>query len=96
MKIEDVTLVCGDCGSEFTFSAEEQEFFMEKGFQTPKRCKPCRLARKQRSSFGTGFRERRLYSAICAECGQDAQVPFKPREDKPVYCRECYQKRRRY
>ena len=40
-------LTCADCGREFTFTAEEQEFFREKGFNPPKRCKECRQAKKE-------------------------------------------------
>ena len=44
---EDKTLVCRDCGQEFVFTAGEQEFYAEKGFQNePTRCKACRQARK--------------------------------------------------
>ena len=43
----DKTLVCKDCGQEFTFTAREQEFYAEKGFTNePQRCKTCRDARK--------------------------------------------------
>ena len=39
-----------------------------------------------------GAREaRQMYTATCASCGNEAQVPFQPRGDKPVYCRDCYQ-----
>ena len=90
MAFEDRTLTCKECGAEFTFSASEQEFYAEKGFQNdPARCPECRVARKrQRSS------EREMHTVICAECGSETQVPFKPREDRPVYCRDCYQKQR--
>ncbi len=52
--MEDKTLVCKDCGSEFVFTKGEQEFFKEKGFENePVRCPNCRKARKnQRNSFG--------------------------------------------
>ncbi len=44
---EDKTLVCKECGNEFTFTAGEQEFYAEKGFvNEPQRCKSCRDARK--------------------------------------------------
>ena len=44
---EDKTLVCKDCGNEFIFTAGEQEFYAEKGFENePQRCKDCRIARK--------------------------------------------------
>ena len=40
---EDKILVCKDCGAQFTFTAGEQEFYAEKGFQNePVRCKACR------------------------------------------------------
>ena len=37
---------------------------------------------------------RQMYPATCSECGRDTEVPFQPRSDKPVYCRECFQLRR--
>ena len=44
---EDKILVCKECGNEFTFTAGEQEFYAERGFQNePQRCKACRDARK--------------------------------------------------
>ncbi len=35
-----------------------------------------------------------LYPAVCASCGKETQVPFLPRGDRPVYCRECFGQRR--
>jgi CxxC-x17-CxxC domain-containing protein len=37
---------------------------------------------------------RQMYPAVCSNCGKDTEVPFMPRSDKPVYCRECFQERR--
>lgn len=37
---------------------------------------------------------RQMYPAVCSSCGKDTEVPFEPRSDKPVYCRECFQERR--
>jgi CxxC-x17-CxxC domain-containing protein len=31
-----------------------------------------------------------LFDATCAKCGVDCQIPFKPRSNKPVYCRDCF------
>lgn len=39
---------------------------------------------------------RKMYKAVCAECGKECEVPFKPDPDKPVYCKECYAKRRKF
>lgn len=91
--MEDKKLVCEDCGQEFVFSGEEQEFYAMRGFQEPKRCKPCRARRKEQRG-GRGFGQKQMYPAVCADCGQETEVPFKPREDRPVYCRDCYLKRR--
>ena len=35
-----------------------------------------------------------MYPAVCSNCGKETEVPFQPRTDKPVYCRECFQDRR--
>ncbi|MGB6680012.1 MAG: CxxC-x17-CxxC domain-containing protein [Candidatus Bathyarchaeia archaeon] len=40
--------------------------------------------------------ERKMFKIKCSDCGQDSEVPFEPSGDRPVYCRDCYQKRRRY
>ena len=53
---QDKDLICKDCGQAFTFTAGEQEFFQERGFSEPIRCKTCRDSRKaQKSDRGGGF-----------------------------------------
>lgn len=91
---EDKTLNCCECGSDFVFSASEQEFYEEKGFTNePRRCPTCRQARKQRMG-GSDRPQREMFETVCAECGQDTMVPFRPSDDRPVYCRECFSARR--
>lgn len=76
---EDKTLICKECGSEFVFTAGEQEFYEAKGFvNEPQRCKACRDARKNAARA-----DRQMYTATCASCGGEAKVPFQPREDRP-------------
>ena len=87
---EDKTLVCRDCGKEFVFSASEQQFFADKGF--PPRCHECRAARRNRENPGRA--ERQYYEVICDGCGCTTQVPFQPKGDRPVYCRECFERNR--
>ncbi len=43
---------------------------------------------------GRDDRPREMFDAKCADCGNDCQLPFKPKEDRPVYCRECFQNHR--
>jgi CxxC-x17-CxxC domain-containing protein len=97
----DKTIVCKDCGASFEFTEQEQAFFKEKGYENePQRCPDCRAARKQsrgtssgRGGYQSGDRE--MYPVICAACGKETTVPFKPSNDKPVYCRDCFQSHRR-
>ena len=96
MSYEDRTLTCQDCGQPFTFTVEDQEYHAQKGYTNdPKRCTACRGARREsRNSGGSGYASRReMYPAVCAECGKETEVPFQPRDDRPVYCRDCYSRR---
>ena len=95
---QDKTLNCKDCGQEFTFTAGEQEFYAQKGFENqPTRCKPCRSRKKTDRGDGGGMSsrpQRELFSVVCDDCGQETQVPFRPSQDRPVYCRDCFGRRR--
>ncbi len=49
------------------------------------------------SSYGRGSRDNRsreMFTVTCGDCGNECQVPFKPRDDRPVYCNECFQNHR--
>ena len=37
---------------------------------------------------------REMHKATCADCQKECEVPFKPSGDRPVYCRECFSKRK--
>lgn len=96
----DIQLTCSDCGREFTFTAADQSFYQERGYSAPKRCKSCRQAKKadQQGGGGGGYsggggggRSMSGTSVICSGCGQQTTVPFEPRGDRPVYCRDCFQ-----
>jgi len=94
MSFQDKSLQCSDCGTTFTFSADKQEFFASKGYtNAPKRCPQCREARKSErygnSSYSSRSR-RQMFPAVCTQCGKDTEVPFEPREGRPVYCSDCY------
>ena len=104
MSFTDKTIQCSDCNQSFTFSADEQEMFANRGYTNePKRCPACRTARKaERGNSGgsggsTGYQRtpRQMFPATCATCGQQTEVPFEPRSGRPVYCSACYSKARR-
>jgi len=77
----------------------------------PKRCSSCRDARKaergtsggnngggfggQSYGGGSSYAPRQMFNATCSTCGKSAQVPFEPRNGKPVYCSDCYRKVKR-
>jgi CxxC-x17-CxxC domain-containing protein len=100
----DLTLTCRDCGQAFTYTTGEQDFYASRGFSEPGRCPDCRAARKAQrdggsyssygASTGSGRSGREMFAATCSSCGQEAQVPFQPSGDKPVYCSSCFEQRR--
>ncbi len=47
-----------------------------------------------RRDFRRDFGPREMHKATCSECGNECEVPFKPIEGKPVYCKECYAKKK--
>ncbi len=106
MALTDKQLTCVDCGAGFTFTSGEQERFAQLGFTNePKRCSPCRAAKKASGGGGEGRRSsggrggfssgpREMHPAVCAQCGKQTQVPFQPRGDRPVYCSDCFSGRR--
>lgn len=83
---QDKTLACKSCGADFVFTAGEQEFYASRGFQNdPQKCKSCRDAKKKEAKA-----PRTMYTAICANCGNEAKVPFQPSNDRPVLCSDCF------
>lgn len=99
LSYQDKTLVCQDCNSEFTFTADDQAYHQERGFTNePKRCPSCRANRRSSGGYGGGGGggygggSRQMFPATCAQCGKETQVPFEPRGDRPVYCSDCFSK----
>ena len=94
MGFADKTLQCADCGAKFTFTVQEQEFYAGRGYTNePKRCPACReKKRAQYDNSGGPRASRQMHAAVCGECGKECEVPFEPREGRPVYCSECYSK----
>lgn len=46
--------------------------------------------------FKRDFGPREMHKAVCSECGKECEVPFKPAEGKPVYCKECYRQKKKF
>jgi CxxC-x17-CxxC domain-containing protein len=87
-------------------AADQEFYAQKGFASDPKRCPSCRASRRQmRETSGFDVREiggprgyergdsrpqREYFAVICSKCGNAAQVPFKPRQDKPVYCSDCF------
>jgi CxxC-x17-CxxC domain-containing protein len=51
---------------------------------------------EERSGGSRDFKPREMHKAVCSECGKECEVPFKPTEGRPVFCRDCFAKKRRF
>jgi CxxC-x17-CxxC domain-containing protein len=94
MDFQDRPIQCIDCKSEFVFTAGEQEFYERKGFkEVPKRCKPCRDARKARRTDGGGgaggYSAGREEAGNRAPAGGDDRGNRRPREMFDAVCASC-------
>ena len=89
------TTTCGDCGNECQVPFKPKE-------DRPVYCKECfenhrPAPRPGRSRFGRrDNRPREMHDVKCADCGNECQVPFKPKEDRPVYCKECFENHKQH
>ncbi|MGC8553038.1 MAG: CxxC-x17-CxxC domain-containing protein [Phycisphaerae bacterium] len=94
MSYEDKSITCVDCGAEFTFTAEEQQRFAERGYTNePKRCKTCRDARKaqQGDSGGRGGRGFSSRGGGGGGGGSRGGYSSGPRQMFPATCATCGQ-----
>ena len=77
MAFQDKTLTCKECGKEFIFTAGEQEFYAEKGFENePARCRDCRDKRRRSREGGE---QRQMYKVVCADCGKESGSSVEPK-----------------
>lgn len=75
--------------------ADFREFRESRGDRRPSRDRPSRgFNRGSRGGFRGGSRDgpKEKFDAVCGKCGEECQVPFKPRGDKPVLCSNCFEK----
>lgn len=95
MTPENKNLKCEDCGKDFVFTAEEQDFYREKGFENePKRCLDCRRTRKRERADRRNSGPKTMTTVTCDQCGKQDQVPFTPTPGKPILCSECFSQKR--
>ena len=98
MAFTDKSLQCVDCGAGFVWTAGEQAFYADKHFtHEPRRCRACKAKRAaaRPAEPPSAPRDRHEAEATCTACGRATTVPFRPSPGRPIYCRECFQQRRR-
>lgn len=102
-EFQDRVLKCVDCGTDFIFTAGEQQFYHEKDFRNePKRCKGCKAKRQKGTSAPDAYhgssrgaaQGRVETSAVCSRCGRETTIPFRPTQGRPVFCRECFKEQK--
>lgn len=98
MEFQDKMLKCVDCGADFVFTSGEQLFFHDKRFTNePKRCRACKTKRVSVLGAATVRHQgtpRTEIRAVCAQCGKETTLPFRPTQGRPVLCRDCFLQRR--
>jgi CxxC-x17-CxxC domain-containing protein len=97
ISVGDLIRTCRNCGASFPFTEGEQAFYLERGYQPPAYCPDCRDMRRAMESethlMSRGV-QRKLFDAICSECGMPTRVPFQPRPGRPVLCESCLARKR--
>lgn len=91
----DKTIVCRDCGQEFTFTAGEQQFYASRGLSEPTRCSGCRAARKA-ARDGAGYDSGSDYrgggygeSRYSSDRSSDRRSGGQQRQMFQVICDDC-------
>ena len=80
---------CGDCGNECEIPFEPRN-------DKPVYCNDCFQNHKPERSdrggsrFGRNDSPREMHKATCGDCGNECEIPFKPRDSRPVYCSDCF------
>ena len=89
-----------DCGRTFQLAQGEIEFYVQRDFDLPKRCQPCRASRRNSPSTTSvkqvhnsvkQVHNYEVSNIVCSNCGKDATVPFLPIPNKNVYCKICWE-----
>lgn len=94
MSYQDKTLICRDCGKEFTWTAGEQEFFASKGFDKPPiRCIDCRKKKKTQQKTVSAPVEKEMHIITCTNCNKQTEIDFRPRNPEGILCAECFKQK---
>lgn len=93
---QDKKLICRDCQKEFVWTAGEQKFFADKGFdRAPIRCVTCRQKKRQKHQTLSPAQQpqEEMHTIVCKVCQKTTEVPFRPQFPDDVLCKECFYKK---
>jgi hypothetical protein len=82
----DIKLVCRECGKPFLFTEGEQEFYKQKGLNTPSRCPGCRVAKRAQAQSQPGFQanpQPHSQPLVCSHCRTELE------KDESIFCTAC-------
>ncbi|MDD5692634.1 MAG: hypothetical protein PHP10_05605 [Candidatus Omnitrophica bacterium] len=88
----DLSSAIGRIQQQLTFLEKKIDTLIAQSAQKPPAQKE--YAKPFRRFDNSSFREKSFNKAICAQCHAECEVPFKPTGDRPVYCKECFSKRK--
>ena len=93
MTTTEQSIVCIEpsCGKNFKLESGEIEFYIQRDFELPKRCRFCRSNRKNGSApRQVNAPVAQSTDIVCSNCGKDSTVPFLPTPNSNVYCKICW------
>lgn len=94
MSYQDKTLICKDCTKEFIWTAGEQQFFAQKGFDKPPiRCLECRKKKKAQQKPQPVPAAKEMHTITCTSCGKQTEIDFRPRNLEGILCADCFKKK---
>ena len=83
--------ICGECGKECEVPFKptgDKPVFCSECFGSKRSKEPRRFGERDSGRFNSG--DKKMYKVVCDECGKECEVPFRPTNDKPVYCSQCF------
>ena len=90
----DLAVAIDKIQQQLTFLEKKLDVLIAQSSEARPFQRPDNSFRRDRGGRENSFRERSFTKAICAECNTECEVPFKPTGDRPVYCKECFSKRK--
>ena len=93
MTLTFPALTCTNCNRIFTYSADDQEFFLLQSYPEPDQCRPCRAAQKPERGNGERDVPPQARAATCSGCGKTNEIKFHLWGHPSAYCQDCFAER---